>query len=285
MQQDNWSNVIKSNSAFSLSSIKEVWHYRDLLWMFVKRDIVTNYKQTVLGPLWFFIQPIFTTLMYVIIFNRVANIQTGAIPPVLFYLSGIAAWNYFSECLNKTSSTFKDNAYIFGKVYFPRLILPLSIVVSNLLKFAIQFSLFIIGLLYYIFIEKSPLHPSIYILLVPVLIFIMAGLGLGLGMIITSLTTKYRDLTFLVQFGVQLLMYATPVIYPLSKVSGGKLEPFILANPMTTVMETFRVAFLGADKGIFNWMHIGYSLLVTLILLLVGFYIFTKTEKTFTDTV
>ncbi|MFN8282845.1 MAG: ABC transporter permease [Chitinophagales bacterium] len=285
MQQDNWSNVIKSNSAFSLSSIKEVWHYRDLLWMFVKRDIVTNYKQTILGPLWFFIQPILTTAMYIVIFNRLGNIKTGPIPAVLFYLSGIAAWNYFSECLNKTSSTFKDNAYIFGKVYFPRLILPLSIVVSNLLKFAIQFSLFFIGLLYYIFIEKSQLQPSIYILLVPVLIFIMAGLGLGLGMIITSLTTKYRDLTFLVQFGVQLLMYATPVIYPLSKVSRGRLEPFILANPMTTVMETFRVAFLGADKGIFNWMHIGYSVLVTLVLLLIGFYIFTKTEKTFTDTV
>lgn len=284
MQQDNWSNVIKSKSTFSLSSIKEVWHYRDLLWMFVKRDIVTNYKQTVLGPLWFFIQPILTMLMYVVIFNRVANIETP-VSPVLFYLSGIAAWNYFSECLNKTSSTFKDNAYIFGKVYFPRLILPLSIIFSNLLKFAIQFSLFIVALAYFVFIEKAPLQPSIYILLVPVLIFIMAGLGLGLGMIITSLTTKYRDLTFLVQFGVQLLMYATPVIYPLSKVSGSRLEPFILANPMTTVMETFRVAFLGVDKGVFNWMHILYSILITLLLLLVGFYIFNKTEKTFTDTV
>ena len=167
MQEENWSNVIKSNSAFSLSSIKEVWHYRDLLWMFVKRDIVTNYKQTVLGPLWFFIQPILTMLMYIVIFNQVANITTP-VSPVLFYLSGIAAWNYFAECLNKTSSTFKDNAYIFGKVYFPRLILPLSIVFSNLLKFGIQFSLFIVALLYFIFIEKADIHPTIYILLVPV---------------------------------------------------------------------------------------------------------------------
>ncbi len=283
-QEEEWSNIISSRSTFAFHSLKDVWHYRDLLWMFVKRDIVTNYKQTILGPLWFFIQPILTMLMYIVIFNRVANIETP-VNPVLFYLSGIACWNYFAECLNKTSSTFKDNAYIFGKVYFPRLILPLSVVLSNLLKFGIQFGLFLFALLYYILVEKSQIQPTSYIFLVPVLVFIMAGLGLGLGMIITSLTSKYRDLTFLVQFGVQLLMYATPVIYPLSKVNGSSLEPFILANPMTTVMETFRMAFLGSDTGIFNWMHIIYSVLATVFILLIGFYIFNKTEKTFTDTV
>lgn len=285
MQQENWSNIISSRSAISLQQFKDIWHYRDLLWMFVKRDIVTNYKQTVLGPLWFFIQPILTSSIYIIIFNKVAGITTGAIPPILFYFSGIAAWNYFSECLTKTSTTFRDNAYIFGKVYFPRLILPLSIVVSSLLKFFIQFSLFVIGLLYYVFSENEPLQPSLYILLVPVLLFIMAGLGLGLGLIITSLTTKYRDLSFLVQFGVQLLMYATPVIYPLSKVSGSKYANYILANPMTTVMETFRVAFLGLDNGVFSWTYITYSIMITLLFLCIGFYVFYNTEKTFSDTV
>lgn len=253
--------------------------------MFVKRDIVTNYKQTILGPLWFIIQPVLTTLMYVLIFNRIANINTP-VNPILFYLSGVAAWNYFAECLNKTSTTFKDNSYIFGKVYFPRIILPLSIVISNLLKFAIQFVLFIIAIFYFRYIEhQNDILPSIYLLLFPVLIAIMAGLGLGLGMIITSLTTKYRDLTFLVQFGVQLLMYATPVIYPLSKVLDSKLAPFIIANPMTTVMETIRVGFLGADKGIFSWLHLLYTTICTLVILIFGFYVFSKTEKTFTDTV
>lgn len=284
MQKEHWSHIINSHSTFSFQSVKDVWYYRDLLWMFVKRDIVTNYKQTILGPLWFIIQPILTTLMYVLIFNRIANIETP-VNPILFYLSGVAAWNYFAECLNKTSTTFKDNSYIFGKVYFPRIILPLSVVVSNLLKFAIQFILFIIAIFYFRFAEHNDIFPSIYLLLFPVLIFIMAGLGLGLGMIITSLTTKYRDLTFLVQFGVQLLMYATPVIYPLSKVSGSKLAPFIIANPMTTVMETIRVGFLGIDKGTFNWSYLIYTIISTLLILICGFYVFSKTEKTFTDTV
>jgi len=283
-QEEDWSNIISSRATFSFHSLKDVWHYRDLLWMFVKRDIVTNYKQTVLGPLWFVIQPVLTTLMYVIIFNRVANIETP-VNPILFYLSGVAAWNYFAECLNKTSTTFKDNSYIFGKVYFPRIILPLSIVFSNLLKFGIQFILFLGVLFYLIVVEKDPLSPSIYILLFPFLIMIMAALGLGLGMIITSLTTKYRDLTFLVTFGVQLLMYATPVIYPLSKVAGSSLEPFIVANPMTIVMETIRVGFLGTDKGIFSWTYLIYTTIITLIILICGYYIFSKTEKTFTDNV
>jgi lipopolysaccharide transport system permease protein len=283
-EQEDWSYIIRSRSAFSFYPLKEVWHYRDLLWMFVKRDIVTNYKQTILGPLWFFIQPILTTIIYIVVFNNIANIQTP-VHPILFYLSGIAAWNYFAECLNKTSTTFKDNAYIFGKVNFPRLILPLSVILSNLVKFGIQFSLFLMALAYFIFIRKANVSPSIYLLLVPVLIFIMAGLGLGLGMIITSLTTKYRDLSFLIQFGVQLMMYATPVIYPLSKVKGSRIEYLILANPMTTVMETLRVAFLGAENGILSWYHLCWSIGITLILLLLGFYFFSKTERNFTDIV
>jgi lipopolysaccharide transport system permease protein len=283
MQEENWSYTIRSHHAFSFRSIIEVWQYRDLLFKFVKRDIVTNYKQTILGPLWFFIQPILTTLMFIIVFNRVAKLSTDEIPPVLFYLSGVTAWNYFSECLTKTSTTFKDNAYIFGKVYFPRLILPLSVIVSTLLKFLIQFGLFLAILVYYILTDSFHLTPGLPILLVPVLLLMMAGIALGSGMIITSLTTKYRDLSFLIQFGVQLLMYATPVIYPLSTVINSKYSILILANPMTPIIETFRVAFLG--KGIFDWMHLGYSFLAMLVLLIAGFYFFSNTEKTFTDTV
>ncbi|MDB5226397.1 MAG: transporter permease [Bacteroidota bacterium] len=282
-QEESWSYTIHSHSGFSFASLTEAWHYRDLLWMFVKRDIVTNYKQTILGPLWFFIQPILTTAMFMLIFNRVAKLPTDQVPPVLFYLSGITAWNYFSECLVKTSTTFKDNAYIFGKVYFPRLILPLSLILSNLLKFAIQFGLFIAVLLFYIFCRGFQIHLQPYILLTPVLVFLMAGIALGSGMIITSLTTKYRDLSFLVQFSVQLLMYATPVIYPLSTVINSRYKILILANPLTPIVETFRVAFLG--KGIFSWSALGYSFLVMTILLLAGFYIFNKTERSFTDTV
>jgi lipopolysaccharide transport system permease protein len=283
MQEEHWSYSIRSRSTFSFQSLKEVWHYRDLLMMFVKRDIVTNYKQTILGPLWFFIQPVLTTAMFIIIFNRVAKLSTDDVPPILFYLSGITAWNYFAECLTKTSTTFKDNAYIFGKVYFPRLILPLSLVVSNLLKFMIQFGLFIAILIYYAVSGDYQPVLSFHILLIPVLLLMMAGIALGAGMIITSLTTKYRDLSFLIQFGVQLLMYATPVIYPLSTVISSKYSILVLANPMTSVIETFRVAFLG--KGIFSWMHLGYSFSAMLILLLAGFYLFSKTEKSFADTV
>lgn len=283
MQEENWSYTIRSHHAFSFRSLKEVWQYRDLLFKFVKRDIVTNYKQTILGPLWFFIQPILTTLMFMIVFNRVAKLSTDEIPPVLFYLSGVTAWNYFSECLTKTSTTFKDNAYIFGKVYFPRLILPLSVIVSTLLKFLIQFGLFLAILVYYILTGSFHLTPGLPILLVPVLLLMMAGIALGSGMIITSMTTKYRDLSFLIQFGVQLLMYATPVIYPLSTVIRSKYSLLILANPMTPIVETFRVAFLG--KGIFDWMHLGYSFVAMGVLLIIGFYFFSNTEKTFTDTV
>ena len=280
MQEENWSNVIKSNSVFSLSSIKEVWHYRDLLWMFVKRDIVTNYKQTVLGPIWFFIQPALTTAMFVFI-QRAANIQTNGINPILFYLIGITAWNYFAECFIKTSTTFKDNAFIFGKVYFPRLILPLSIVFSSLIKFFIQMVLFFITLIILLIMHETTINIQPIILFTPVLILIMAGLGLGSGLIITSLTTKYRDLALLVQFGIQLLMYATLMI-PKSATTGFFYK--ILAyNPMIPIIETMRQAFFNTSAT--SWLHIGYSFVVMLILVVVGYYIFTKTEKTFTDTV
>ena len=284
-QEEDWSNIISSRSVFSLHSFKDVWHYRDLLWMFVKRDIVTNYKQTILGPLWFFIQPLLTTAMLVIVFGKIAKLSPNDTPQILFYLSGVTAWNYFSECLLKTSTTFKDNAYIFGKVYFPRLILPLSVIFSTLLKFSIQFGLFIIILLYYILFRNFHIDYNFTLLLTPLLLVLMAGISLGAGMIITSLTTKYRDLALLIQFGVQLLMYATPVIQPLSNIINSKYKYLILANPMTPIIETFRVAFLGTGKGIFSWYQLCYSIIMMFLLLLIGFYTFSKTEKTFTDTV
>ncbi len=280
MQEEDWSNIISSRSAFSFHSLKDVWHYRDLLWMFVKRDIVTNYKQTVLGPLWFFIQPALTTAMFVFI-QRSANIQLNGIHPVLFYLIGITAWNYFAECFTKTSTTFKDNAFIFGKVYFPRLILPLSIVVSSLIKFFIQMLLFFIVMAVLLALHKTTIDIQPIIVFIPVLILIMAGLGLGSGLVITSLTTKYRDLALLVQFGIQLLMYATLMI-PKANATGF-LYKLLKYNPMIPIIDTMRTAFFNTEPT--NWLSIGYSSVVMLILVIIGFYIFSKTEKTFTDTV
>lgn len=279
-QEEDWSNIISSRSTFSLYSLRDVWHYRDLLWMFVKRDIVTNYKQTVLGPLWFFIQPALTTAMFVFI-QKAAKIQTNGIHPVLFYLIGITAWNYFAECLTKTSTTFKDNAFIFGKVYFPRLILPLSIVVSSLLKFFIQILLFIVTAIIFIALDKTSLEIQPTILLFPFLIVIMAGLGLGGGLIITSMTTKYRDLALLIQFGIQLLMYGT-LMLPKSATTG-LLNKLLEYNPMIPIIDTLRQSLFNTDKP--DFLLLGYSVVVMVILLVGGFYIFSKTEKNFTDTV
>lgn len=281
MQQEHWTSVIESRSSFSFQTLKEVWSYRDLLWMFVKRDIVTNYKQTILGPLWFFIQPLLTTALFVFI-NKAAKIPTNGIHPILFYLIGVTAWSYFAECLTKTSTTFKDNAYIFGKVYFPRLILPLSIVVSSLLKFFIQFALFLIILIIFLLTGKTYIHIQPTILLIPFLVLIMAGLGLGGGMIITSLTTKYRDLALLIQFGVQLLMYGTLAI-PLNSIKDPLLQNIMLSNPMIPIINTFRQAFF--NDTVFGWSNLLYSFIVMIVLLMIGFYTFNKTEKTFTDTV
>jgi lipopolysaccharide transport system permease protein len=242
---------------------------------------VATYKQTILGPIWFFLQPILTTLMFVLIFGRIAKLSTDGLPMILFYLAGITLWNYFAECLNRTSTVFKDNAQVFGKVYFPRLIMPLSIVASNLVKLGIQFTLFLLVWGYYL-IMGANVHPNIYILLFPILVFLMGGLGLGFGMIISAMTTKYRDLVFLMAFAVQLLMYATPVIYPLSTI-GPNYRWLILANPMSSIVETFRFSFLGS--GSFSWYYLAYSSCFTLAALALGAIVFNKVEKSFMDTV
>jgi len=277
---ENWSEVIGPSTGLFNLNLKEVWRYRDLLVMFVRRDFVATYKQTILGPLWFFIQPILTTIIFVIVFGNIANISTDGVPQVLFYLSGLTLWNYFADCLNKTATVFRDNAGIFGKVYFPRLIIPLSIVVSNLVRFAIQFALF--GAIWLWFLYKGNIQPNIFILLTPLLVILMAITSLGLGLIITALTTKYRDLVFLLTFGVQLLMYATPIIYPMSALPV-KYAPIIKANPLSAIVETFRYAFTGS--GTFSWLYLLYSAVFSMVVLVIGTVVFNKVEKSFMDTV
>lgn len=283
-EQDDWDLVIKGRSSLFDLNLKDLWRYRDLLLMFVKRDFVSFYKQTILGPLWFFIQPIFTTLVFTFVFGNLAQMSTDGLPQILFYLSGITAWNYFADCLSKTSTVFKDNANIFGKVYFPRLIMPLSIVVSNLVRFGVQF-LLLLSLMVYFGIRGAAFQVTISVLFLPVIILMMALLGLGFGLIITAMTTKYKDLTFLVTFGIQLLMYGTTVIYPLSeaKTKFNEWAWLIELNPMTGIIEAFRYALLG--KGEFTVASIGYSAGVTLVILLMGIVIFNKTEKNFVDTI
>ena len=264
-------------------NLYEIWRYRDLLWIFVKRDFTTFYKQTILGPLWFFIQPLISTIVFTVIFNRVAGIPTDEIPPFLFYMSGIIAWNYFSSCLTSTSGTFTTNAGLFGKVYFPRVIVPLSIVVSGLCRFGVQLLMFLGFYFYYLKLGKYQINPSVQILLfLPILIIQMAMLGQGLGMIISSLTTKYRDLNYLVSFGTQLMMYASPIVYPLSVVPEN-YKLYILANPMTPVIEGFRQAFIG--KGNLEINLLIYSTVFSLITFLIGLLVFNKIEKNFIDTV
>ena len=279
--ESEWTLEIKPVSGWFNFHLKDVWKYRDLLFMFVKRDFVSVYKQTILGPFWFFLQPILTTITFTIVLGNIAKIPTDGIPPILFYMSGIVCWGYFSDCLTRTSSTFITNANIFGKVYFPRLVSPLSNIISLLMKFGIQMIL-LIGFLIYFKMNGSDVNPNIYILLTPYLILLMAGLGLGFGIIVSSLTTKYRDLTFLVSFGVQLLMYATPVIYPLSALPE-KYKWIVLANPMTSIVDTFRFAFLGA--GTFNAGNLLYTSVFVVIILSIGIIVFNRVEKTFMDTV
>ena len=279
-----WDLVIEPQTSLFELNLKDVWRYRDLLWLLVKRDFVSFYKQTILGPLWFFIQPLFTTIIFTFIFGNLAGLSTDGLPQPLFYMAGITAWNYFAGCLTKTSTVFRDNANIFGKVYFPRLIMPLSIVVSNLVRFGVQMLLFFVMIGYYLFQNEmgSLFQPNSYILLFPVLVLLMALLGLGLGLIITALTTKYRDLAFLITFGVQLMMYATTVIYPLSA-APVKYKWIIELNPMTGIIEAFRYGFLG--QGVFTANTFGYSVIFTFVSLVLGVIIFNKTEKTFVDTV
>lgn len=287
---EDWLFEITPQKSLLSINIKEVWRYRDLLLLFVKRDVVTVYKQTILGPLWYLIQPLFTSVIFTLIFNNVANISTGLVPSFLFNLAGITVWNYFKECLTATSDTFTKNANIFSKVYFPRIIMPMSIVISNLLKFGIQLVIFIGFYIYYISIGKE-ITPNKTILLFPFLILFMAMLGLGLGMIVSSMVTKYRDLKFLMQFGVQLLMYMSVVMYPLSlvktKVAQGVIPAYIgqiiAYNPMTQVIETARYMLL--NQGSFSVKGFVYTAVISLFVLLIGVVIFNRTEKSFIDTV
>lgn len=280
--QEQWTEVIEPKNRLLDLRLGEVWRYKDLVAMFVRRDFVATYKQTILGPVWFFVQPLLTSITYIIIFSRVAKISTEGLPPIVFYLAGITIWNYFADTLNKTATVFRDNATVFGKVYFPRLTMPVSIVISSLIRFGIQLSLFLAVWLYFLLSGHSAIQPNAYIALVPLLVVLMGLLSLGAGMIISALTTKYRDLIMLLAFGVQLLMYATPVIYPVSSIPD-KYRWIILANPVSAVVETFRYAFLGT--GSFSWGSLVYSTAVTLGVLLAGIIIFNKVEKSFTDTV
>lgn len=276
-----WTEEIKAESSLFAINFREIWHYRDLLFMLVKRDFITFYKQTILGPLWFIVQPLLTTLIFVILFGNIAKLSTDGIPQLAFYLAGITIWNYFSESLTKTSSVFTANASIFGKVYFPRLIMPLSIVASSLLKFAVQFALFILVVLYYTFVAQS-IQPNLWILFTPVLILLMALFALGVGMIFSSLTTKYKDLTFLLAFGIQLFMYITPVVYPSSALPE-KFQILAKINPLSSIFECFRYAYLGT--GTFTIADLLISTLVILFLFFTGVLVFNKVEKSFMDTV
>ena len=272
---------ITPNNRLLNFNFKELVSYKDLISMYIKRDIVTFYKQTILGPLWFIIQPILTTVMFMFVFGNLAGISTDGIPGPLFYFAGIILWNYFASCLNATSNTFRANQGVFGKVYFPRMVVPISVTVSNLVKFFIQFGIFLIIYIVYAF-KGAGVAPNWYAFLFPLLVVMSAGLALGFGIIFSSMTTKYRDLTFLLQFGVQLWMYATPVIYPLSTMPADKQWIFEL-NPMTSIVETFKYGAIGS--GVFSWSWLAYSFGFMLLLLFVGIIIFNKVEKDFMDTV
>lgn len=278
---EQWSTVIKPKTGLFDIDFQELIKYKDLWRMFIRRDIVTQYKQTILGPLWFFVNPALTTIMYMVVFGGIAKISTDGLPQPLFYLSGICMWNYFSTCLTKTSSTFNDNQNIFGKVYFPRLIMPMSTVTSALFTFGIQLGLFVVVYLYYFFTGVH-VSPNVYILLLPLLIFMLAGLGLGFGIIISSMTTKYKDLSILFTFIVQLWMYATPIIYPLSMMSSKK-QWIAALNPVTPIIETFKFATLG--QGVFSWGMLGYSFLFMCAVLGIGIVVFNKVQRSFMDTV
>lgn len=278
--QQQWTETIESSHSLFDLKLAEVWRYKDLVYMFVKRDFVSEFKQTVLGPIWFFINPIFTTLVYVVVFGNIAGLSTDGAPKVLFYLAGVTLWNYFSNCLTRTSGVFRDNASIFGKVYFPRLVMPLTIVISNLMKFGVQFALFISFLIYYMI--KGEVQPNIWILATPFIIILMAAFALGTGMIFSALTTKYRDLQMLLGFGISLFMYATPVIYPLSSLSG-IWRTIALYNPLTGIFECFKYGWLGV--GDFSVTILLISTVIIFIILAIGTLIFNKVEKGFMDTV
>ena len=280
--EKEWTMIIRPQEKLWKVSLGEIWAYRDLIELFVKRNIVVQYKQTILGPLWYLIQPILTVIMNIVVFGGIANMSTDGVPQALFYLAGNVCWFYFSDCLNQTSSTFVANQGMFGKVYFPRMVVPISTVLSNLLRFGIQVGLFVAFWLYY-FATGSDISLNWAILLVPVLVFMLAGLGLGFGILISSFTTKYRDLTILFTFVVQLWMYATPIVYPISMVTNEKLRTIIMLNPMTSIIEAFKYATLG--QGYFSWSALGYSFAFMTILLVWGIVVFNKVQRSFMDTV
>ena len=286
--EEKWTTVIKPRTGLLEVNLKELWDYRDLLALFVKRDITVAYKQTILGPLWWLIQPALTVVMYMVVFGGIAGIPTDGIPQPLFYLGGMCMWQYFADCLTRTSNTFVTNANIFGKVYFPRLVMPLSNTISNLVRFGIQLGLFVMVYVFYVVKGAAP-SPNWYLLLLPLLIVLIAGLALGFGIIISSMTTKYRDLQILFTFFVQLWMYATPIVYPLSQVAGKKvwglnLTTMICLNPVTPVIETFKYAAMGAGEFI-GWGWLAYSFGFMLFVLILGILIFNRVQKSFMDTV
>ena len=281
--QEKWTTEIRPKDSLLSVDFKEIWRYRDLMTLFVKRNIITQYKQTILGPLWFVIQPMMTTVMYMVVFGGIAKISTDGLPQPLFYLAGISFWQYFADCLTKTSNTFVNNAGIFGKVYFPRLVTPLSDVISNLVRFGIQFALFLIVYIYYFIFTDANIQPNLYALLFPILVIMLAGLALGFGILFSSMTTKYRDLQLLLSFFVSLWMYATPVIYPLSTITNDTLRMVMQLNPLTGIVEFFKYGMLGV--GNHEWWMLGYSFGFMVVLLAIGIVVFNKVQKSFMDTV
>lgn len=290
VQEEKWDIVIKPKDKLFSVDFKELWRYRDLCSLFVKRNIITRYKQTILGPVWFVIQPALTVIMYMVVFGGIAGIPTDGVPRPLFYLAGTCTWSYFASCLNSTSNTFVSNAGIFGKVYFPRLVMPISSVISNLLQLGIQFGFFVIVYVFYAIIDPNcTAHLTWYALLLPLIIFMLAGLALGFGTIFSSLTTKYRDLQVLLSFLVSLWMYATPIVYPLSQTGskfflGVPVHTFMCLNPVTPIIETFKYGFLGCGEFV-GWRWLIYSFVFMCVLLSLGIVVFNKVQKSFMDTV
>ena len=289
MSEEKWTTVIKPKDKLFDVNIGELWRYRDLISLFIKRNIITQYKQTVLGPLWFIVQPALTVIMYMIVFGGIAGIPTDGVPRPLFYLAGTCMWQYFADCLTKTSNTFVDNAGIFGKVYFPRLAVPIANVFSNLVRFGIQLALFLVVYAVYAFIGDSGAHFNMYALLFPVLVLMLAGLALGFGIIISSMTTKYRDLQVLFSFLVSLWMYATPIVYPLSQTksmfwNGIQVHTLMCLNPVTPIIETFKYGFMGCGEFV-GWRWLIYSFVFMAVLLALGIVVFNRVQKSFMDTV
>ncbi|UKN01559.1 ABC transporter permease [Paracrocinitomix mangrovi] len=283
MKDQDWDIIISPDTSKGTFQLKELLRYKDLILLFVKRDFISLYKQTILGPLWVVIQPVLTTITFYVVFNKIAKIETG-VDPLLFYMLGVTTWTYFADCINKTSETFIANQSIFGKVYFPRLATPISLVITNLIKFAIQFALFLLIYLVFFFVTEQDLSPNLYLLLIPFLILCMAALGLGVGLIIASMTIKYRDLRFLIQFGIQLAMYITPVVYPLNAINA-ESRWVLQLNPMTNIIESFKVGFFGLDYGVMDFPFLAYSFVFAFCILWIGMKVFGRVERTFMDSI